>query len=215
MALSRPRSDATTRNVVHVVVGDPSSAMCAAVVHLVGLSSRDLWYPTLFLETEAEGSQGDRLAFEARTLGVPVTSPRRPRGKPGGDRIRLFVDEWFFVRDAHPSILHIHARVPISWSQPVDWVRRVTRSAPAVVSVYHLGSDESDSSTPISVTINTDTDTDPTRVAIDSIDLDYIDALYTRAIGTRDRRWFGVGSEPTAETTHTADGSRSRQEGTS
>lgn len=135
--MTTPPQHIETRNVIHVVVA-PSSRLVSDVVRtLIENCDRERWYPSLFIEN-LEGSY-QQLAFVARSIGVPVTSARRLRGEPRRDWLRTFLDEWFYVRDANPAVMHIHAENSILSSAPATWIERLMFRTPAIQSVYTVG----------------------------------------------------------------------------
>ena len=49
------------------------------------------------------------LADDASLLGVPVVTTRSRRGLRRVDDVRMFFDDWFYVRNTYASLVHVHA----------------------------------------------------------------------------------------------------------
>ncbi len=131
----------TSRNVVHVLTAPIAPGVVPVLLDAIDRTDRSRWYPSLVVEhapdeSNSELSPAELGADAARTLGIPVTAPRSPTGTSGRDWIRTFLDEWFYVRDARPSIVHVHASTDLPWSAPVRWVTRAMRRTPTVETLY-------------------------------------------------------------------------------
>ncbi len=137
-------------DVLHVVAA-PSCALIRGVV-TDNLRSVDRlrWYPSLLLEGYDRDAEQRWLADEARLLGVPVVTTRSPLGRRRIDRVRMFFDDWFYLRNSHASVVHVHTTDLGVRGSPAGWLSAVMRRTPIVTSVYPHGSRGSE---PVAVSI--------------------------------------------------------------
>jgi hypothetical protein len=126
-------------DVLHVLVAPCTEIVERAVLALLEQCDRERWYPSMLVEEYQGDPEAVRLAQAARLIGVPVMVPRSPRGEPWGDWTRSFLDEWFYIRNARASILHVHAASNLTRWAPVRWIRVVTPQLKVIESVYHCG----------------------------------------------------------------------------
>ena len=131
-----PESGDRVRDVLHLVAS-PSGALVRGVV-LDNLRSADRvrWYPSLLLEGYGEDPGQQALADDACLLGVPVVTTRSPRGRGRVDAVRVFFDDWFFVRNTYAALVHVHATPESRRSSAAGWLSPVLRRVPIVMSVY-------------------------------------------------------------------------------
>jgi hypothetical protein len=127
------------RDVFHVVVAPSSRLVSHAVLTLLENCDRKRWYPSMLVEGYDTDLENQQLALAARRLGVPVMSPRASRGEHQRDRTRTFLDEWFYIRNAHASLVHVHAGSPIPRWAPINWLKYVMPHLPVIESVYVAG----------------------------------------------------------------------------
>lgn len=140
-----PEESGLARDVFHVVVSPSSKLVTHAVMALLEGCDRVRWYPSLLVEEHDANGHNRWLAQAARRIGVPVMSPRSLRNEPWSDRARTFLDEWFYVRNAHASLLHVHAPPAATRLVPVRWLRFVMPRLPIIESVY-ISHDDDDRS---------------------------------------------------------------------
>lgn len=138
MAVNLPTSDASrlARDVLNVVVAPSSRVVLRSVLDMLRNLDRGQWYASLMIEGGDDAPDRFALAQAARDIGVPVMSVRTREGSNPASRLRMFLDEWFLVRNAHASIVHVHSPAPLTWSEPAHWIRRVMPRLPFVISVY-------------------------------------------------------------------------------
>ena len=109
MTLEASSSEPKSEMFFHVVAA-PSRALIRGVV-TDNLRSVDRlrWYPSLLLEGSDRDAEQRRLADEARLIGVPVVTTRSPLGRRRIDRVRMFFNDSFYLRNSHASVVHVHA----------------------------------------------------------------------------------------------------------
>ena len=137
-------------DVLHVVAAPSSDLIRGVVTDNLRSVDRLRWYPSLLLEGYARDAEERRLADEARLLGVPVVTTRSPLGRRRIDRVRMFFDDWFYLRNSHASVVHVHSTDLAVRESPAGWLSTVARRTPVLISVYPLGSR---GSAPVAVTI--------------------------------------------------------------
>ena len=129
-------SPSLVRDVLHLVASPPGALVRGVVTDNLRSTDRLRWYPSLLLEGYDEDPMQQALADDATLLGVPVVTTRSRRGLPGVDDVRMFFDDWFYVRNTYPSLVHVHATSTSLRSSSARWLSPVLRRIPLVVSVY-------------------------------------------------------------------------------
>ena len=124
------------RDVLHLVASPSGALVRAAVTDNLRSVDRLRWYPSLLLEGYEEDPEQRALADDASMLGVPVMTTRSRRGRRGTDDVRMFFDDWFYVRNTYASVIHVHATSTSMRSSAARWLSPVLRRIPIVVSVY-------------------------------------------------------------------------------
>lgn len=138
MAVKGPTSyvGGVARDVLHVVVAPSSPAVLRSVLSMLRNLDRGQWYASLLIEGGDDAPDGFALAQAAREIGVPVMPVRMRQGSSRFSRLRMAVDEWFLIRNAHAVIVHVHSPAPLTWWRPVNWVRLAMPRLPFILSVY-------------------------------------------------------------------------------
>jgi hypothetical protein len=123
-------------DVLHVVATPSCPVIRAVVTDNLRSADRLRWYPSLLLEGYDRDLEQRRLADDARLLGVPVVTTRSPLGRPKIDRLRMFFDDWFYLRNAHATVVHVHATDTGVDESPAGWLSSVARRTPILTSVF-------------------------------------------------------------------------------
>ncbi len=124
------------RDVLHLVASPSGALVREVVADNLRSADRVRWYPSLLLEGYEEDPMQQALADDASLLGVPVVTTRSRRGLRRVDDVRMFFDDWFYVRNTYPSLVHVHATSTSLRSSSARWLSPVLRRIPFVVSVY-------------------------------------------------------------------------------
>jgi hypothetical protein len=138
------RPSGVVRDVFHVVVTPSSRLVSLGVLSVLRSCDRTRWYPSMFVEGIDTDAPNQELASAARGIGVPVMYPRSSRGN-NRDWLRAVLDEWFYLRNADASLVHVHAPSRLRRGAPVSWLRLLMPRVPVIESVYVTGEGESPS----------------------------------------------------------------------
>jgi len=139
--MNRSTSDTIgqVRDVLNVVVAPSSPVVLRSVLGTLWSLDRDYWYASLLIEGDDDSPDRLALAQAARGFGVPVMTVRTAKGPNRVSHLRMFLDEWFLVRNSYAAIVHVHSPATLKWSKPLNWVRLVMPRFTFVVSVYSAG----------------------------------------------------------------------------
>jgi hypothetical protein len=138
-------------DLLHVVAAPSSVLVHEVVSDNLRHTDRRRWYPSILVEGYNEDREQQRLADDARGLGVPVVTTRPRYGRRGMDTVATFFDDWFFVRNTYASVVHVHATSASIQRSPTRWLSPLLRRVPVVSTVYPP--DASDARTDVAIEV--------------------------------------------------------------